>query len=293
MEKLFEKFVRPTANRIAAKKVTAEVETITGELALEYLKSNTLNRKLSQRVAEILAGKIERGEWILNGDAISFDYNGKLINGQHRLTAVVLSGMSIKSFVVCGLEPEAFKTYDSPKRRMLSDAIDIAGGGQVKNSKILQAVATHLFRHDIRFNLFSQSAEDFPSVDEAFAIMARYPHMADSLEFVSKDRHLWFLPLGVATALHLLFSKFDADLADVFFNSIKAGTNMEDGSAILAFRDYLIKSYKPRESRDRMTLMATTVKAWNYWMQDRTVRLMSWRLSEGWPQIYGVDRLDE
>ena len=63
--------------------------TITPEIAREMLKKNTNNRPLSKRTLSRYVQLMKNGEWGITTDAIGFDVNGRLINGQHRLNEVV------------------------------------------------------------------------------------------------------------------------------------------------------------------------------------------------------------
>lgn len=66
---------------------SVKIEQITPAMADKYLSTMTRNRKLRDSAVVRFCHIIERGEWRLTTDAIGFDSNGHLINGQHRLTA--------------------------------------------------------------------------------------------------------------------------------------------------------------------------------------------------------------
>lgn len=76
-----------------------EAVTITPELAEGLLAMNTENRRLRPSHVAYLARAIERGEWQMPPDAIMVSDSGKLLNGQHRLTAVVRSGKPVRLHV--------------------------------------------------------------------------------------------------------------------------------------------------------------------------------------------------
>ena len=88
------------------------VEKITPAIATDYLKSNTKNyRKLSRPVVNRYAEDMRSGRWELNGEPIVFDESGLLKNGQHRLAAVIVSGMTVEMSVVRGVS-ETVTAYD-------------------------------------------------------------------------------------------------------------------------------------------------------------------------------------
>ena len=92
--------------------ITLEVERINPKIAADYLKRNTKNyRKLSRPVVNRYADDMKAGRWELNGEAIVFDENGFLKNGQHRLAAIVLSGVTVEMTVIRGVDEEV-EAYD-------------------------------------------------------------------------------------------------------------------------------------------------------------------------------------
>jgi len=83
------------------------VETITPEMAEAYLGFNHQHREIKSAKVGKFAAEMMEENWQLNGKTIVFDGEKKLLNGQHRLTAVVLSGKSLTTLVVRGINKEA------------------------------------------------------------------------------------------------------------------------------------------------------------------------------------------
>lgn len=90
--------------------LTVEVEIITPANAEAYLKNNAHHRKVKQKKVDNYIKDLNEGTWRLNGKTITFDKNGRLLGGQHRLNAVVQSGKSLTTLVVRGLDPELIET---------------------------------------------------------------------------------------------------------------------------------------------------------------------------------------
>lgn len=113
-------------------------EVITPEIAMEMLTHNDKNyRGISSAIVTKYANEIRGGSWETNGDTIVFDENGTLLNGQHRLTAVVKAGMPIVSLVVRGLT--GTQVYDIGRKRN-TRAILMAEGYDHANSTTISAV---------------------------------------------------------------------------------------------------------------------------------------------------------
>lgn len=101
--------------------ITASVEVINAEKARQWLETNTENyRKESQPHINNLCRDMLNGNFTFTNASIAFDVNGKLVDGQHRLLAVVKSGSPIVALVVRDM-PEgsaANPSIDSGKNRI-------------------------------------------------------------------------------------------------------------------------------------------------------------------------------
>ncbi len=79
-----------------SEKVCLPIELITPELAEQYLKRNSsCNKTLDEDTVNALVRKINSGKWDSNGDAIYFDNGDILLNGQHRMHAIIRSEISV------------------------------------------------------------------------------------------------------------------------------------------------------------------------------------------------------
>jgi hypothetical protein len=110
------------------KKIKHELVTITPEVAADLLEHNTYNRPLSQNHVERIARQITEGKWKFNGDTIKVAVGGDVLDGQHRLWAVIEAKKPIDTIIVHGVEREAFATIDTVRRmRTGSDVLALNG----------------------------------------------------------------------------------------------------------------------------------------------------------------------
>lgn len=107
--------------------ITTEIELITPEMAQQYLSTSLGNRPLNKRAVRQYAAMMQLGRWAMNGESICFDSNGALVNGHHRLHAIMLGQVPVEILVVRGVDPKAWFTYDTGKMRSGSDVFQIAG----------------------------------------------------------------------------------------------------------------------------------------------------------------------
>jgi hypothetical protein len=114
--------------------ISSKVVTITPEMAASFLERNTRNRPVRKPVVTFLKNSILRGEWITTHQGIAFDEHGLLIDGQHRLLAIVAANTPIDAMVTWNISRAAFSVIDTVTPRKLPDLININQNcGQVVN----------------------------------------------------------------------------------------------------------------------------------------------------------------
>lgn len=111
------------------KTIELEIETITVEMATKLLEANNNNnRPVSQQHVQRIAAQIRSGSWKFNGDTIKIAENEEILDGQHRLWAVIEAGRPIETVVIRGLRADAFSTIDTIRRpRSGADVLSLSG----------------------------------------------------------------------------------------------------------------------------------------------------------------------
>ena len=107
------------------KELFTKMVLITPESAKELLKLNVSNRPLNQVTVDWYAKQMTNGQWTISGQTISISDKNTLIDGQHRLAAVVKSGKEIMFNVAYNVPFQSFVNYDSVRSRGLSDVFAI------------------------------------------------------------------------------------------------------------------------------------------------------------------------
>lgn len=104
--------------------MTMTWEPITPEYAKALLKTVQGNRRISHSVVDAYAEDMRNGKWdSQTGTAISIDEDGILRDGQHRLSAIVKSGCTIRMWVCRGVNANSI--YDFNRKRSLRDQVKI------------------------------------------------------------------------------------------------------------------------------------------------------------------------
>jgi hypothetical protein len=97
------------------------VVLITPQTAQAMLRGNTGNRHLSPARVEHYARMMREGLWTISNDAICVSPEGRLLNGQHRLSAIVMTGVAVRMPVMENVTEAAFKNMDQGRKRSVSD----------------------------------------------------------------------------------------------------------------------------------------------------------------------------
>lgn len=220
-------------------KIVTRPETITPETATKYLEKNTRNRPLIQPTVDRYASMMAQGHWLLTHQGVAFSESGALLDGQHRLSAIVKCGQPVTIMVSRGLPDgqqnginiDTMDVIDCGKTRTVGHQLGLSHG--VKNAN-LTAAACRCIAH------ICTAAKFAITTPQALSILDIYgPHIASVIETVGA-----FKPgrkSGVIGAL--AFARVThRDATDNFASQISNGENLKKGDPAFAFRAWLINS---------------------------------------------------
>ena len=105
-----------------------EFINVTPRMAQDWLAFNKSNRRISLPVVEAYANDMRAGAWRLTHQGIGFADDGTLIDGQHRLHAIVKAGFPVMLAVTRGLSSAAQEVVDAQKPRSVSDQLSLIDG---------------------------------------------------------------------------------------------------------------------------------------------------------------------
>ena len=100
---------------------------ITPEIAKEWLKQNTKNRNVSNQKVNSYATDMANGNWHEHHQGIAFYSDGVVADGQHRLLAIVKSGVSVPMMVTFDVPRESAIGIDTHRARKTDDVLRITG----------------------------------------------------------------------------------------------------------------------------------------------------------------------
>jgi hypothetical protein len=124
-----------------------KVETVTPNMARRWLEASEdfTQRGLRQRLIAKLTHAIESDQWMVTHQGIALGPENIVLDGQHRLTAIVRADKPVKMLVTRDADPAMFGVIDTGAARTPADSLRIAG---YKNTNILAAVIRALICYE-------------------------------------------------------------------------------------------------------------------------------------------------
>lgn len=257
------------------------VERVTPEIAAQMLGTMSGNRPLRQRMVNRFAREMIAGKWLLNGESIKVSREGRLIDGQHRLNAVIAAKVPVMLFVVRGVDPDAFLTLDTGVSRNYYDATTIAGRDWLREAG---GIARMWYRYERGFG--SAQGRIPASHQEMDAVIEQHPGIPDSARFIKTLKVVQNkCNASVQGFVHAYASeKYDREMADSFMQDLNDGARLEKTSPIYALRVRLV-DYAERKP-DQVHVLALSIKAWNAWINGDKLQTIRWTTGGATPEEF-------
>lgn len=276
---------------------TLAIERITPEIANDLLQTNKSNRHIRDRRVDQYARDMETGNWHPVGEPLAITPEGRLLNGQHRLLAIVKADKAVDLPVMRNVPKHFQDSMDHGLKRGFSDILKLHYGEQNVSPLSAAVKQVHQYR---AIGIMGRTGGHHPATSATTAeLVATYeaePNLRNSLPVMWRVRGhgQWFAP-GLMTALHYVFSEVDPDEADAFFGYLATGEELPRGSAILALRKLGVR--RPMDLGPQVQA-AVIIKAFNYWRADRSINTgnLRWRAGgsspEAFPRILTPEEID-
>ena len=261
--------------------------------AKQWLLKNTKNRKLQQRHVERLAQEMLNGKWVLNGQTISFSNDGALLDGQHRLYAVIKSGVTVPMSVAFGVDnPNAFKTYDINVLKRGVDQIALMMG--IENATHASAIARRLLHWDnaedkTTFSLTTETYQRLPGDEVLEYLQSHNNEIQTMLKDMRPSLPYRKCSAGSAFIAALIICNRTDEVATLLFNEgLKTGAGYQANSPIHLLRERLIDPPSKRGVKWEVEVMALTIKAWNKFLSGKTIKFLRWRQEGDCPEKFPI-----
>ena len=199
------------------------------------------------------------GNWQFTGESVKRSRDGKLLDGQHRLSAIVKSGLTITMHVVSDLDENAQMVMDSGIKRNSSDGLTMQG---FKNASTFIAVA----RVAIGFERGEKSlGKSAISNSEIYEWLEANPSVQEAVEIAVRYRRRVFCPPSViAFASYLIWKKTQNWFEiDEFWCAAADRVGLKHGDPIIAMANRFVQDRARRQAIPRSAQLSAIIRVWN------------------------------
>lgn len=267
--------------------VTEEDGTITGlvtpTIAGWLMDLNTGNRPLQSAGVDRFVAILRAGTWINTGEPAIVSREGVINDGQHRLAAIVKSGISAVMDVRFGIERAAFAATGTGIRRTAGNVLAIAGQRFASS----QASIARLLHHYDAGQMARTSQQVEPA--EIIRIVEANPAILQVASTIQKHRFApaRTAPFGLILAVALRGAP--AEKVFAFAEQVNSGLTDREDSPARQLHLRLRDAQGRRERMSQIDVAALTARAWNAWVEGRQLQRLVMqdgdRTSEGFPPV--------
>lgn len=240
--------------------------TITPAKAEKWLEKNfEYNRRLKPGLVNKIAADIQAGRWHLTGDLIRFNTMGFLIDGQHRLNAVLKADQSIESYVAFDVPDEAKKVIDTGISRTAADILTMDGIGDNVHQKVALArriIAWKKKKNTVVIGRQFMSACTNQDILEFVSHYDLKPHLSFGWKVYSVCVNTRLLSQTDWAMLHYILSEKDKAQAEKFLQLFASLDGLMSDHPIRILFNKLNKSQVDISASMKFKFI---IKTWNTW----------------------------
>ena len=202
------------------------------------------NRPLNKKWINSLALEMQRGQWKPNGQPIIISRENIIGDGQHRVHAVIKSGVTIYSHVYRRGNLADFATWGWVKARTLADSFCSGDEWMECGAAKAGLVSAFVILHDAQMGKPRRAR--VPSHTEGWEIWKDNPDLLDSFEFCRSAGALKFChqlyKASKLYACHCMFTRVaGSDEADEFIHKLISGTGIGERDPVYVLREKLFR----------------------------------------------------
>lgn len=264
--------------------VTFSTEWIGPEEARKILLGNIRNRNVSKIQVDAIARDIISGRWELNGETIKIDSQGIVVDGQHRLHAIIKSGMTVQVTIARNVSIATQLTVDTGRSRSFADHLKLKGE---PSSNILAAMTRDLFVFQSGKVGMNGRTNLKPTLTELSEIFAANPGLRDSARIGINTKKGADFSASALGFCHYVLSSIDPVDAEDFYTKIKSGVGLEENSPIHRLREVSRDYTRNNKAEDRWYFAIPIIfKAWNKYRDGVPTKSLGYRRGGANPESF-------
>lgn len=252
------------------------IESVTPDKATKWLNLNKSNRKMRSGVSEKYADDMRNGRWTSCPEPIAFYVDGDLADGQHRLWAIIDSGVTIRFPIARGLQREDGLNLNTGLTRTLVDNGRISGVDPDLSPALVSTARSIAVGDAMKGALSNARKLEF--------IEAHREAAAWAVTNTKRTKYLCSAPIMAAIG-RAWYIETDHARLKRFCDVLGTGfSNGEEESSAVALRNYLLTrtSISASAAMWRDTMLKTQ-NAIRYFMQGKKLTIIKGTADEAYP----------
>lgn len=264
--------------------ITNGIITVTPGMAKCWLEHRNLerNRNYSHNIASRYAADMRAGRWKTTHQGPAFDWDEFLLDGQHRLGAVVLNGTAIDMYVTVGWDPAVFDVLDSGQRRTAHQMINHP------HSRVMTSAARFLGAIDgtLRDSILSGGVyAKSTGTAEVLKVVQAWPELGT---FAASAQHVRTRAQVLASPHLAVLAQASrtqyADRIPVWLDGLAYGENLTGLDSRLHLRNRFASDRRALNSAQPMAY-GLIVRAWNAYAVGADMGLLRVRGEDHMPEV--------
>lgn len=260
------------------------VVTVTPAMAKNWLEHRNLQRQrtYSHHKANQWATEMRAGRWKTSHQGIAFDWDGFLLDGQHRLGAIVLVGFPVDLDIRVGCDPDTFDVLDTGHKRTASQMV------HHPQAKLMTSAARYLGVIDGTLNgnivsggIYCKSS----SAAELLQVIANWPELgtfAASAQHVRGKAQILASP-HLAVLAQASRTQY-ADQIPIWLDGLAYGENLTGLDPRLHLRNRFAKERRALTNAQGLSY-GLIVTAWNSYASGQQMGVLRVRGEDALPEV--------
>jgi hypothetical protein len=251
---------------------------ISPAIAAELLTLNVNNRKVKEERCKAYASAMTRGQWVYTGDAIRLakddQGNDVLIDGQHRLLASVVSGVSFECQLISNLPSSVFSVIDRGVSRTNGDVLKVGG---FANSTFIGAMVRPVITLDAGLNPLQHGTMILVTGDDLVQFCTEHEDLVDWAKTLGMKAKYGIGGINSAWGIFAILASRvrGRKLIEQFVDETCKGIGFNGGDPRLALRSFMLKTGTTAGANARNFREAGTImRVFNAYINGRQMSLV-------------------
>lgn len=253
-------------------------QLITPAIAEAYLQANISNRRIKiptlyQYTQEIIAGKWKED----TGEPIKLSASGVVLDGQHRLLAIVKANKAVWMHVCTNVPDEVFDVLDSGAVRNATDAFYVKG---ILNGNMIPSIISTY--NQLKANRRTGLQKHHKQTNAA--LLDQYyenEKMWQEIAYASKRWYLAFakiVPPSLIGGMYKYLSDIDQPKAEQFMSQLCTGISVTNKTVSL-LRNKLMQDKVSLRKMPPSLKIAFFIKTWNAFIRGDEAKILKFNAS--------------